>query len=349
MFARVLLLLVPIASLGCGINNNCGPLNPFGCAKDDGADGFGTTAAEQTTNAPTTSTSTSTSTTDATTTPNSSGTTIPVDPTTAAETTTVNTTTTSTDSSTTAESTETTNSTGDTTTSSESTMPPVCGDGIVNGTDECDEMAEDTQTCDDDCTLAVCNDGHLNMAAGEECEDGNLNPKDSCDNKCHIVERRVFVTSTDYSSNLKGLSGADAVCQGLANGKGFGGNYKAWLSTGSPNKSSPSTRFGDAGFTGRYMLVDGKTKVADGWADLTDGLLDSKINLDENSASAEAVSTWTNTAANGVELSNSDCAAWSGGGIGTTTGSTAALDGKWTNSTTQLCSGVRRLYCFEVP
>lgn len=316
MFARVLLLLAPITSLGCGINNNCGPLNPFGCAKDDGADAFGTTAVEQTTNAPTTSTSTSTSTTDATTTLNSSGTTIPVDPTTAAEATTVNTTTTSTDSSTTAESTETTNSTGDTTASSESTMPPVCGDGIVNGTDECDDMAQDTQTCDYDCTLVVCNDGHLNTAAGEECEDGNGNPKDSCDNQCHIVERKVFVTSKVYSSNFVGLKGADAVCQALAMGKGFAGTFRAWLSTGTPNKSSPSTRFGDTGFTGRYMLVDGKTKIADGWKGLTDGMLDNQINLDENSTPTGGVATWTNTAADGFDLSNSDCGGWLGGGDG---------------------------------
>jgi hypothetical protein len=134
-------------------------------------------------------------------------------------------------------------------------------------------------------------------------------------------------------------------------GKGFAGTFRAWLSTGTPNKSSPSTRFGDTGFTGRYMLVDGKTKIADGWKGLTDGMLDNQINLDENSTPTGGVATWTNTAADGFDLSNSDCGGWLGGGMGatTTTGVTSALDGKWTNSTIQFCNIDRRLYCFEVP
>ncbi len=46
----------------------------------------------------------------------------------------------------------------------------VCGNGIVEGTEQCDDGHE-TATCDSDCTFAMCGDGVVNMTAGEECDD----------------------------------------------------------------------------------------------------------------------------------------------------------------------------------
>lgn len=46
----------------------------------------------------------------------------------------------------------------------------VCGDGERTEPEECDEGAVTTATCDSDCTLPACNDGILNVAAGEEVE-----------------------------------------------------------------------------------------------------------------------------------------------------------------------------------
>jgi len=48
-----------------------------------------------------------------------------------------------------------------------------CGNGIVEDAAElCDPgPGGDTATCDSDCTPAICGDGYVNHAAGEECDD----------------------------------------------------------------------------------------------------------------------------------------------------------------------------------
>jgi cysteine-rich repeat protein len=57
----------------------------------------------------------------------------------------------------------------------------VCGDGYLwVGVEDCETNQIDTATCDADCTTARCGDGHLNRAAGEECEDGNHENDDDC-------------------------------------------------------------------------------------------------------------------------------------------------------------------------
>lgn len=63
-----------------------------------------------------------------------------------------------------------------------------CGDGIVNQAagEQCDEGAGDTASCDADCTLAECGDGYTNSAAGEICDDGGDSPE--CDGNCSIPE-----------------------------------------------------------------------------------------------------------------------------------------------------------------
>ncbi len=71
-------------------------------------------------------------------------------------------------------------------------QPARCGDNIVwnancgGQCEECDSGGQDTAACDADCTLPECGDGHLNRAAGEECDDGNASSGDGCDATCHI-------------------------------------------------------------------------------------------------------------------------------------------------------------------
>jgi cysteine-rich repeat protein len=62
---------------------------------------------------------------------------------------------------------------------------PVCGDGVTDAPEECDDAGE-SASCDADCTLAECGDGTLNTTAGEECDDGNTTPGDGCDASCLI-------------------------------------------------------------------------------------------------------------------------------------------------------------------
>lgn len=52
---------------------------------------------------------------------------------------------------------------------------PVCGNGVVDRGEDCDEWAEgeakkNSETCDVDCTTPQCEDGVLNLLAGECCE-----------------------------------------------------------------------------------------------------------------------------------------------------------------------------------
>ncbi|MCA9622833.1 MAG: DUF4215 domain-containing protein, partial [Myxococcales bacterium] len=56
---------------------------------------------------------------------------------------------------------------------------PVCGNGILEAGEACDDGGE-SATCNSDCTLAACGDGVLNATAGETCDDGNMSNGDSC-------------------------------------------------------------------------------------------------------------------------------------------------------------------------
>jgi cysteine-rich repeat protein len=54
-----------------------------------------------------------------------------------------------------------------------------CGNGTINGSEECDTSGE-SATCDDDCTNVACGDDNVNEAAGETCDDGNTVDGDGC-------------------------------------------------------------------------------------------------------------------------------------------------------------------------
>ncbi len=61
----------------------------------------------------------------------------------------------------------------------------VCGNGIVEADEDCDDMLE-TAACDDDCTFVDCGDENVNEAAGEICDEGG--ESFSCDSDCTEVE-----------------------------------------------------------------------------------------------------------------------------------------------------------------
>jgi cysteine-rich repeat protein len=69
---------------------------------------------------------------------------------------------------------------------------PVCGDGhhnpefinpMTGGPEYCDDGGESVE-CDADCTPSACGDGHVNTVAGESCDDGNLVSGDGCSDAC---------------------------------------------------------------------------------------------------------------------------------------------------------------------
>lgn len=190
--------------------------------------------------------------------------------------------------------------------------------------------------------------------------------------------KRVFVTDTRYNSyELGGLTGADDKCQAAANSAGAGGTWKAWLSGTAPNvytaAESPANRFSRSSVAYvslRPNVATGQIdKIADNWADLTDGTLDNGIHIsesgqrifsDNNSVGNDYV--WTNTKGDGTADFLS-CQNWMPvaypsynpnelvfqARIGRTNYGPTTLG--WTQSGTpyrcDLASSKARLYCFE--
>ncbi len=77
--------------------------------------------------------------------------------------------------------------------------PNVCGDTYLGGSEECDDgafgdlpgdaVADGACVMDlgvQECLLNVCGDGYFDSST-EECDDGNLDPCDACDNTCDVA------------------------------------------------------------------------------------------------------------------------------------------------------------------
>ncbi|MBI2550208.1 IPT/TIG domain-containing protein [Candidatus Woesearchaeota archaeon] len=155
----------------------------------------------------------------------------------------------------------------------------------------------------------------------------------------------VFVTPAPSSGNLRGLTGADNRCQFYANGGGFGGTWKAWLSTSTVNAN---TRITDA----TYRRLD-NVIVANSMADLTDGSIANRINVSSDGSMLGFQYVWTGTTAAGVYPGGSSttysCSDWassssSHSGIG---GFTSYTTSSWTYGSRLTCNSLERLYCFK--
>ena len=104
-------------------------------------------------------------------------------------------------------------------------VPPVeavCGDGNLDEADgeECDDgNVEPGDGCDADCAIEpACGDGNLDEAAGETCDDGNVEPGDGCDADCAIEpvcgdgNLDEAAGETCDDGNVEPGDGCDAVC-----------------------------------------------------------------------------------------------------------------------------------------
>lgn len=59
----------------------------------------------------------------------------------------------------------------------------VCGDGVLDPSEGCDDgNQDDDDACSNACVLATCGDGEL--ARGEQCDDGNADDTDACKSNC---------------------------------------------------------------------------------------------------------------------------------------------------------------------
>ncbi len=205
--------------------------------------------------------------------------------------------------------------TGSQTTGTQTTGAPVCGDGVVEG--------------------------------DEECDDQNDSPADGCLANC-TREWLVFVTSKPFTQgDIKGLVGADYQCRHRA-AKLFLLNaerYRAWISTSTVHAAD---RLYHA--RGPYKLING-LQVAASWDALIAGPLDNPINVSELSETVNAL-VFTGTAPSGFAAPNTThCGDWTDGGGANFAwfGASTEVNGDWTLGIEQPCGAHAGLYCFEQP
>ena len=191
----------------------------------------------------------------------------------------------------------------------------------------------------------VCGDGEVE--GEEECDDGNAIEGDGCLSNC-TREWFVFVTSDPGTQgNLGGVIGADYECRHrattlfLPNGE----RYKAWIST---SEVQPKDRLYHA--RGPYKLVNG-LRVAANWDALVSGSLDNPINVTEHGQTATS-GVFTGTLPDGSRVPNSThCDDWTdndGDNFGWFGASTES-DKNWTYALNVNCDAGANLICFEQP
>ena len=202
-----------------------------------------------------------------------------------------------------------------------------CQNGACTGTQTCEDgnKCDDGDACtiNDSCSGSVCSgDPKCTTApanADPTCSAG------TCDFTCHdgfikqgtmCVPRPalIFVSSTFSTGKLGGLGGADAKCQTLATAAGKHGTFKAYLAD---TVTSVDARFVHS--TRSYALVDG-TVVAQDYIELTSGLVQHEIDLDESGTFVDDAYVWTGQSEGGLGTSGFECTKW--------TSSSAAVQGE---------------------
>lgn len=231
-----------------------------------------------------------------------------------------------------------------------------CGDGFVHeGVEACDDgNAVEDDACLSSCEVAFCGDGFVHEGV-EECDDG-VDGSVDCSKDCElIVHRKVFVlrgpNDAGFTGDLGGLDGADDLCRAAAEAAGlmYPGTFKAWLSD---VEKGPADRF-DFGFTGVYELVDGTPVARLGWGDLTDGVLEHPIDMNQDGVVSEAgTAVWSNTDAGGhpvVKDVEGSCVSWTylEDMIVGNYGRKSSMDDVWTHDGESPCDKLSGLYCFE--
>lgn len=199
------------------------------------------------------------------------------------------------------------------TSSSTGAPGPVCGDGVVEG--------------------------------DETCDDGNDVPDDGCQH-C-AKDSIIFVSSEAYKGfAIGGLYGADQRCRSLAAKAELPRfeTFRAWLST--PAMAAADRLIHSPG---RYKLVNGPIVAAD-WEALTTAPLKNPIMVDESSHTQDYVA-WTGTLANGQPAPGSAfCGEWddnSGMPLFGGAGFTANTDATWSFFEDVECGTDLHLYCVE--
>lgn len=101
-----------------------------------------------------------------------------------------------------------------------------CGDGQVDGREECDGGPD----CRPDCTLPRCGDGTLD--SGEGCDDGNHANGDGCSDTCEIEMKPTTVATSSSHSASSTAQGGNEGGAGAGGGGGDGDDPSSGCSVG---------------------------------------------------------------------------------------------------------------------
>jgi cysteine-rich repeat protein len=245
-----------------------------------------------------------------------------------------------------------TTTTGTTTTSSTSTTgattddPPADTSFVDTSTATTTDTAEVTSTTDTSSSTGpaapVCGDGIIN--GDETCDDANDDPDDGC--KLCATDSVVFVTSEIYQGGkLGGLDGADQRCRMRAAIAGVprSGTFRAWLSD---STTAAADRLNHS--PGRYVLITGLV-VADDWDQLTSGTLQRPIDIDETSQ-YRSLPVWTGTLPSGqIAVGGTMCDDWTDHSMQQIAawGVSSEASAYWSFVESSACVDMGALYCVQ--
>jgi hypothetical protein len=176
-----------------------------------------------------------------------------------------------------------------------------------------------------------------------------------------LVFKRMFITSTTYTGNLGGLSGADAACQARANAAGLGGTWKAILSSSTVNAKDRIGYNWDGiiNLLGTVLYFNPRSSRPN----ITDisGFFSANPIIDVNygiTTEAKVYATgsswtWTGTNIGGIVYSGTTCVDWTSNstsysGWGGSEGSNYSLyPVNWISGSVLNCNSSYQLYCIE--
>ncbi len=165
----------------------------------------------------------------------------------------------------------------------------LCGNDIVDTDDEQCDGGGESANCNSDCTNSKCGDGKHNVAAGEACDDGNLEEGDACSSTCEVTpfviaekgkypqsrlpafavvaqpleERDRFVVVNESFSTFPNTIQVDE-STAFVEYRGYALSGKQELPTTSLSTTAGSSRFGTA------VNADGRILVA--WSSMDGGI-----------------------------------------------------------------------------
>lgn len=197
--------------------------------------------------------------------------------------------------------------------------------------------------------IPLCGDGL--QESPEECDDGNLIIEDSCDDHCFNT-RFAFQSFESLPSNFGGVLEADTICQENANRAKLDGVYKAWVSD-EFQFDSPLFRFASTDYKGWYLLPSNPPELlARGWEELTTIEIHHWIDIDAggNESILTPEFAWTGTLQDGTFSEGNTCNGWTttDPSVKAQIGSVGNWNKEWTESQITECGFDKKIYCFQV-